>query len=290
MKNKIDYNETIYPKDFLHDFEKEKGNFGDFIRNELDDDFDKKKLKIIYDKAKERVNARKKIADSYRQKHTNPVLDKFAMDFMKLFIRLYEMEEKVRPYSSDIKYLNEYRNHYDYEIYESIPEESRKYLDQITEKGQYILFIDGDVILTDRNIYIAGNAFRLYDIKEILDGYYTVEFDEAGIDDDWVESDERYLVVFRNGKISNLKFKDIRDLGEVWHPLNYTLKTLHNCDSEYEFLKEKVFFCECCNSFNVTVSEGMLGKNIVVPIAEIKVRKKYLLAKMMKMRLIKMKC
>lgn len=260
VKNKIDYYEINYPKDFLYRFEKEKGNFGAFIRNELDDDFDKEKLKPIHDNAKRRVNFRKKIADSYRQEHADMVIDKFAMDFRKLFTYLYEMEEEAAPYSKDITYLNEFRNHYDYEVYESIPEESRKYLEQTTEKGQYILFVDSDVILTDRNVYIAGNVFRLYDIKEILNNNYTIESDEAGINDDWVEHDKRYLIVFRNGKIDNLRFKNIDDLGKVWHPLNYTLKTLHNCDSEYEFLKEKVFFCECCNSFNVTVSEGMLGK------------------------------
>lgn len=251
--------EIKYPYDFLRKFEGKRGNFGDFIRNDLDDNFDKEKKMLINFKFQERMEARKKLADTYRQKHLNFVVDKFAMDFINLFTYLYEIEENMRNIK-EIKYLNEFRNHYDYEIYECLPEECRKYLDQMEEKGQYILWADNDVILTERHIYIAGNAFSLYDIKEVLDGT-TIQEDEADSYEDWIDTDIRYLIVFRNGEIKTLRFEDISlGFGNVWHPMNYTLKTLHNCDSAYVFLKEKFSFCECCNSFNITVSEGLLGK------------------------------
>ena len=259
----IDYipevsNKMNYPQFFLLDFEKEKGNFGDFIRKELDDDYDKERKKLINSKFQERMEARKKTADSYRREHLNPAVDKFAMDFMNLFTYLYEMAD-----TAEIKYLNEFRNHYDYEIYECIPEESRKYLGQMTEKGQHILWAENDVILTEREICIGGNVFSLYNIKEILSGY-TIQVKE----DDWensledrIDSDERFLIEFKTGEIQVLRIKDIEiNLMGAWLPLNYTLKILHNCDSAYVFLKEKFFFCECCKSFNITVSEGLLGK------------------------------
>ncbi len=258
VKNKIDYYEINYPRSFLLDFEKEKGNFGDFIRNELDNDFDREKKALIIAKVRERMDVRKKLADSYRREHLKPEVDKFATDFMNLFTYLYEMVDVT-----EIKYLNEFRNHYDYEIYECLPEESRKYLDQMTEKGQHILWINNNVILTDRKICIGGNVFSLYNIKEILIGY-TIQAEEEdweNFDEDWVDSDERFLIEFKTGEIQILRFKNPEiSLKGAWLPLNYTLKTLHNCGSEYMFLKEKFFFCECCNSFNITVSEGVLGK------------------------------
>lgn len=259
----IDYipevnNKINYPRSFLLDFEKEKGNFGDFIRNELDDDFDKEKKTLIIEKNKERMEVRKKLADSYRREHLNPEVDKFAMDFMNLFTYLYEMVDVA-----EIKYLNEFRNHFDYEIYECVPEESRKYLDQMTEKGQHILWTNNNVILTDRKICIRGNVFSLYNIKEILIGY-TIQAEEEdweNFDEDWVDSDERFIIEFMTGEIQILRFKNPEiSLRGAWLPLNYTLKILHNCDSTYVFLKEKFFLCECCNSFNITVSEGLLGK------------------------------
>ena len=259
----IDYipevnNRINYPRLFLLDFEKEKGNFGDFIRNEMDDDFDKEKKALIIEKVKERMEVRKKFVDSYRREHLNPIIDKFAMDFMNLFTYLYEMVNVA-----EIKYLNEFRKHYDYEIYECIPEESRKYLDQMSEKGQHILWANGDVILTDRKICIGGHVFSLYNIKEILNGY-TIQAEEEEVenfDEDWVDSDERFLIEFTTGEIQILRFKNTEiSLRGAWLPLNYTLKILHHCDSTYVFLKEKFFFCECCNSFDIIVSEGLLGK------------------------------
>lgn len=252
---------VVCPYDFLRKFEEERGDFGDFVRNKLDDSFDKEKKKLISMKAKERIAIRKRIADTYRQEHFNPVIDKFAIDFMKLFSYLYELEEDMRDTAKEIKYLNEFRNHYDYEIYECVPEESRKYLDQMEEKGQCVLWAEYDVVLTDRNICIQGHTFSLYDIKEVLMGR-TVQADEADSYEDWIDSALRFLVEFKNGTIQNLRFKGTMLSGteKVWHPLNYTLKMLNNCDSTYVFLEDEFFFCECCNSFNITVSEGLLGK------------------------------
>lgn len=259
----IDYipdvnNKMDYPQSFLITFEKEKGNFGDFIRKELDDDYDKERKKLINSKFQERMEARKKIADSYRREHLNPAIDKFAKDFMNLFTHLYEMVD-----AAEIKYLNEYRNHYDYEIYESIPEESRKYLDQMTEKGQHILWAKNNVILTDRNIYIDGHAFDLNNIKEILCGY-TIQVEEDEWEnslEDWIDSDQRVLIEFKTGDVQILRFSYPKiEFGYAWFLINYTLKILHNCDSAYLFLKDKFLFCERCNSFNIAISEGLLGK------------------------------
>lgn len=246
------------PDEFLRKFE-EKESFSAFIENVLDDESDKAKKSLIEVRAEERRKIRKDAADSYRKGHIRPEIDKFAAAFAVLYPFLYEKCERTSNFGKDIKYFTRYQNHFDYEVYDNLKDDMRKRLDEVPEKGARILGGDGNVLLTDRYVNLKGKVFYLYDIKEILIGL-TVQAEEAGDYDDWIDSDSRYIVELGNGSVVVLKLEESLMNWKVWYPLNYALKILHNCHSDNHFMLERGCFCERCNSFQVVQEEGFLGK------------------------------
>lgn len=246
------------PDEFLRKFE-EKESFSEFIENVLDDESDKAKKSLIEARAEERMKIRKDAAESYRRGHINPNIDKFAAAITVLYPFLYEKCERTSNWGKDIKYFTRYRNHFDYEVYENLTGNMRKRLDDISEKGVRILGGDGDVLLTDRYVNLKGKVFYLYEIKEVLHGL-TIQADEAEDYDDWIDSDDRYVIQLRNGSVVDLKIDESLANWKLWYPLNYALKILHNCHSDNHFLLEKGYFCERCKSFQVVQEEGFLGK------------------------------
>lgn len=240
----------------IENFERENGDFEEYIINELDDELDRKKRLLLSEKAEERMADRKKIAESFRKKNVDPVKDKFAADFASLFMRFLEISD----YSfCNIKYFNRFLNHYEYEVYEHLPKDVKKCLSEMPEKGQRILWFSKDIVLTDHNIRVKGQIFNLFDIKEILLGE-TVEAWEADSFEDWIDTDERCVIKFKNGEIQCIKDGNDSDFLRIEYPFNYTLKTLHNENSVNLFVQKEVFFCEKCNSFKISIAEGLLGK------------------------------
>lgn len=237
---------------FVKYYEKEIGSFSDFISHEMNNETDNNYLELIKCKAYERIKERKKIATVYRKKHKNPIQDTFSESFAYLFKRLYEID------NNDIKYFDVFRNHYEYEIYDYVIGDRRRRIDKISDYGYQILWF-GDFILTERHIYINDQAISLYEVNEFLIGK-TVEANEAGPNDSWVNRTDRLLVKFINGKVQNINLGSISIPVNLMYTINYTLKILHNDNLKYYFLQETVPFCEKCGSLKVTVTDGFWGK------------------------------
>ena len=233
-------------------YESEEGDFDNFILHEVDDESELRKRNIIESRAKKRVRNRKKIADSYRAEHSNSNMDRFAIKFKDMFMYLYEINNK------EVRYFDKIRNHYDYEICEVAPDYLKSWLERTLEKGMFILWAgkNTSVILTELYLFISGKKFNLVDIKHIFMGETLKKREDDSGNDPY-----RCWIEFVNGKMECIitEYNTLFVPSNVWNSINYTLAALHNLDSPRMILQKQNYLCENCKSFDIKVSEGILG-------------------------------
>lgn len=177
----------------------------------------------------------------------------FENKFTELFYEFCKVKDELPEYYGFLK------NIYDFDIINYLPKQAKKYVLELKEKGQKILYVSesSPLVITNKCVLINHKEFNLLDLEEIL-----VCKPLTVWDDDLVCLDRRTRIFVRmkekNGLSTVCMICD-----ETYFPmmdeLNYAISIIKDLKDNL-FRKEQLFICEECGSTDLEMTVGVLAK------------------------------
>ena len=238
----------------INEYEKQGESFRKYIDEYVDNDVDIMKELEIERCEKERVEQRKRSIKNHVVEHGSEA-NQFSGFFAECFNELYEVD--------GIGYFDITHNRYDYEIYEEVNDGLKKYLEEMKEKGQRVLYANdrGQLIVTEKNIYIYSSVIPISSLKEVLEcktiGYWEAE-DKWN---EWLDDDTRYAIIYKSGESKCIKDTEIIvGADKIFYLVNLSLQMANSFDEPIDFQREKVLVCGKCGSVEIETADGFLGE------------------------------
>lgn len=174
---------------------------------------------------------RKKIAEEYIQKSRSKEDQEFAQIFKDRFNTIMPSIQQ-----NEVK-IDFIINKYDYDVNDK---EILDILKQEEEKGQFIIFYNRILLITDYNIYVCGTKYRIQDIEDFL--YYRNIMQQGYA--------EEMIAVRSKGTTYYHKFEGVQATDIIADNINIVLGSIKKDNYASNYLNYSLL-CDVCKSNHV---------------------------------------